>query len=384
RCSSLVGMDIPAETQRRTLEKLGFTLDGDMATPPTWRGDVKGEADLVEEVARIASLTNLEPKPMPRMTSGVPKPILTSMQKREQVARRTAAALGYNECVTYSFIDQESAAMFGGGDEARRVANPIIQDMTHMRPSHLPGLLQAAARNQARGFQELSLFEVGAVFHGGEPEEHEILVTGVRIGATGPKDVHGSRRMIDLFDARADAEAILAALGAPARIQFARPAKDWWHPGRSARMTLGPKITLAAFGELHPKILKALDVKGPAVGFAVHIGAIPQPKNTSSTRAAMAISDLQAVERDFAFVLDADVEAINVVNAAQGADKALIEDVRVFDEFVGGALGEGKKSLAITVRLQPVDKTLTDEDIDAVGKAIVEKVSKATGGVLRG
>ncbi|MGR3511289.1 MAG: phenylalanine--tRNA ligase subunit beta [Paracoccaceae bacterium] len=384
RCSSLVGMDIPAETQRATLEKLGFTLDGDMATPPTWRGDVKGEADLVEEVARIASLTNLEPKPMPRMTTGVPKPILTPMQKREQVARRTAAALGYNECVTYSFIDQASAALFGGGDEARRVANPISQDMTHMRPSHLPGLLQAAARNQARGFADLSLFEVGAVFHGGEPEEHEILITGIRIGATGPKDVHGARRMVDVFDARADAEAVLAALGAPQRMQFARPAKGWWHPGRSARLTLGPKITLAAFGELHPKVLKALDVKGPAVGFAVHMGAIPQPKNASATRSALAISDLQAVERDFAFVLDADVEAVAVVNAAQGANKALIEDVRVFDEFVGGALGEGKKSLAITVRLQPSDKTLTDEDIEAVGKVIVEKVAKATGGVLRG
>ncbi len=384
RCSSLVGMDIPAETQRATLEALGFTLDGDMAMPPTWRGDVQGEADLVEEVARIASLTNLEPKPMKRATAGVPKPILTPMQKREQIARRTAAALGYNECVTYSFIDQASAALFGGGDEARRVANPISSEMTHMRPSLLPGLLQAAARNQARGFAELSLFEVGAVFHGGEPEEHEILVCGLRVGATGPKDVHGERRAVDVFDARADAEAILSALGAPARTQFARPAKGWWHPGRSARMTLGPKITLAAFGEIHPKVLKAMDVKGPAVGFAVHIGAIPQPKNTSSTRAALAISDLQAVERDFAFVLDADVEAVNVVNAAQGANKALIEEVRVFDEFVGGSLGEGKKSLAITVRMQPSDKTLTEDEIDAVGRSIVEKVGKATGGVLRG
>ena len=384
RCSSLVGMDIPAETQRATLEALGFTLDGDMASPPSWRPDVKGEADLVEEVARIASLTNLEPKPMPRMHQGVPKPILTPMQKREQSARRTAAALGYNECVTYSFIDQTSAALFGGGDEARRVANPISQDMTHMRPSLLPGLLQAAARNQARGFADLSLFEVGAVFHGGEPEEHEVLIAGIKVGATGPKDVHGARRAVDVFDARADAEAILAALGAPAKMQFQRGAREWWHPGRSAKLTLGPKITLAAFGELHPKVLRAMDVKGPAVGFAIHIGAIPRPKKSTSTREALAISDLQAVERDFAFVLDAGVEAINVVNAAQGADKALIEEVRVFDEFVGGSLGEGKKSLAITVRLQPRDKTLTEDEIEAVGKAVVEKVGKATGGVLRG
>ena len=384
RCSSLVGMDIPAEVQRKTLESLGFKLDGDMATPPSWRGDINGEADLVEEIARIASLRNLEPKPMARAQTGVPKPILTPMQKREQIARRTAAALGYNECVTYSFIDQASAALFGGGDEARRVANPISSEMTHMRPTLLAGLLQAAARNQARGFADLALFEVGAVWHGGEPEDQEVQITGLLVGATGPKDPHGGRRMVDVFDARADAEAILSALGAPARTQFARPAKGWWHPGRSARMTLGPKITLAAFGELHPKVLRTLDVKGPAVGFAIHIAAIPEPKNKSTGRAALAISDLQAVERDFAFVLDADVEAVNVVNAAMGADKALIEDVRVFDEFIGGSLGEGKKSLAITVRIQPRDKTLTEDEIEAVGRAIVEKVGKATGGALRG
>ena len=384
RCSSLVGMDIPAETQRATLEALGFTLDGDMATPPSWRPDIDGEADLVEEVARIASLTNLKPKPMPRMQSGVPKPILTALQRREQTARRVTAALGYNECVTYSFVDQASAALFGGGDEVRRVANPISSEMTHMRPSLLPGLLQAAVRNQSRGFADLALFEVGAVFHGGEPDEQEVLLTGVRIGHTGAKDPHGARRPVDVFDARADAEAVLSALGAPARVQFPRGAKGWWHPGRSSRITLGPKIVLAAFGELHPKVLREMDIKGPAVGFSVHLAATPEPKNASATRPALRISDLQAVERDFAFVVDADVEAINVVNAAQGAEKALIEEVRVFDEFIGGSLGEGKKSLAITVRLQPTDKTLTDEEIDRVGKAIVEKVGKATGGVLRG
>ncbi|MDA8586943.1 phenylalanine--tRNA ligase subunit beta [Rhodobacteraceae bacterium] len=384
RCSSLVGMDIPAETQRATLEALGFTLDGDMATPPTWRSDVKGEADLVEEVARIASLSNLEPKPMPRMTPGVPKPILTGLQKREQIARRTAAALGYNECVTYSFIDQAAAALFNGGDEARRVANPISSEMTHLRPSHLPGLLQAAARNQARGVADLALFEVGAIFHGGEPNEHETLLSGIRVGATGPKDPHGERRPVDVFDARADAEAVLSAVGAPMRFQMPRGAKPWWHPGRSSRMTLGPKVVLAAFGELHPKILRALDVTGPAVGFSIHLSAIPEARSKSTARSALVTSDLQAVERDFAFVVDRNVEALSVVNAAQGADKALIEEVRVFDEFIGGSLGEDKKSLAITVRMQPKDKTLTDDEIDEVGQSIVAKVSNATGGVLRG
>ncbi len=383
RCSSLVGMDIAAEEQRATLERLGFTLDGDMATPPSWRPDVQGEADLVEEVARIASLTNLKPKPMPRMTTGVPKPILTPLQKREQMARRMTATLGYNECVTYSFIGEAAAGMFGGA-EGRRVANPISSEMTHMRPSLLPGLLQAAARNQARGFADFSLFEVGAIFHGGEPGEQEMLLTGIRVGATAQKDPHGSRRPVDVYDVKADAEAVLSALGAPARVQYPRGAKGWWHPGRSSRITLGPKIVLAAFGELHPKVLRALDVKGPVVGFSVHVAAIPEPKNASVSRGALAISDLQAVERDFAFVLDAKVEAIDVVNAAQGADKALIEEVRVFDEFVGGSLGDGKKSLAITVRMQPRAATLTEDQIDGVARAIVEKVGKVTGGVLRG
>ena len=264
------------------------------------------------------------------------------------------------------------------------MANPISSEMTHLRPSHLPGLLQAAARNQARGVADLALFEVGAVFHGGEPDEHEILLSGIRVGATGPKDPHGSRRPVDVFDARADAEAVLAALGAPARFQMPRGAKPWWHPGRSSRITLGPKVVMAAFGELHPKILRALDVSGPVVGFGIHLEAIPEARSKSAARGVLHISDLQAVERDFAFVVDQNVEALSVVNAAQGADKALIEEVRVFDEFIGGALGEGKKSLAITVRMQPTGKTMTDEEIDAVGQAIVDKVTKATGGSLRG
>lgn len=384
RCSSLVGMDIPAETQRATLEALGFTLDGVMATPPSWRGDVKGEADLVEEVARMASLANLEPKPMARTHAGVPKPILTPMQKREQTARRTAAALGYNECVTYSFIDEASAALFDVDVDANRVANPISSEMTHMRPALLPGLLQAAARNQARGVTDMALFEVGAAFHGGEPGEQHLLVTGLLIGRTGPKDVHDASRSVDVFDAKADVEAVLASIGAPAKAQIFRDTAACWHPGRSGRIGLGPKKTLATFGEVHPKILKAMNVKGPAVGFTIWPAEVPLPRNASASRGALAISDLQAVERDFAFVLDAGVEALNVVNAAAGADKALIEEVRVFDEFVGGSLGEGKKSLAITVRIQPNEKTLTDEDIEAVAGKIVDKVAKATGGTLRG
>ncbi|PRY92152.1 phenylalanine--tRNA ligase subunit beta [Donghicola tyrosinivorans] len=384
RCQSLVGMEIPAETQRATLEALGFRMEGDMAHVPSWRPDVLGEADLVEEVARMASLTKLVGKPLPRMTTELPKQILTPMQKRESIGRRTAASLGYNECVTYSFIDGKQAAMFGGGTDATRLENPISSEMSHMRPDLLPGLLAAAARNQSRGFADLALFECGPAFHGGEPSEQHNQISGVLIGRTGPKDVHGASRPVDVYDAKADVEAILSAIGAPAKVQIMRDTAEWFHPGRSGRICLGPKKTLAVFGELHPKVLDAMDVKGPAVGFTIWPAEIPLPRKAATTRPALKISDLQAVERDFAFVVDANVEALTLINAAAGADKALIEDVRVFDEFIGGSLGEGKKSLAITVRLQPVDATLKDKDIEAVSAKIIEKVQKATGATLRG
>ncbi|MBU2999581.1 phenylalanine--tRNA ligase subunit beta [Roseovarius nubinhibens] len=384
RVQSLVGMAIPESEQRQTLTALGFRMEGSMAHVPSWRPDVQGEADLVEEVARVASLTKLKGIPLPRIQSGVPKQILSPLQKREQIARRTAAALGYNECVTYSFIDRASAELFGGGDDATMLANPISADMSHLRPALLPGLLQAAARNQARGQMDMALFEVGHAFHGGEPGDQHLMVSGILVGRTGPKDVHGASRPVDLFDAKADAEAVLSAIGAPAKVQILRGGESWWHPGRHGRICLGPKKALGVFGELHPKVLQALDVKGPVVGFTLWPAEIPLPRNASATRGALTVSDLQAVERDFAFVVDAEVEALTLVNAAAGADKVLIEDVRVFDEFIGGSLGEGKKSLAITVRLQPTDATLKEADIEAVSAKIVEKVTKATGGSLRG
>ena len=232
RVQSLVGMEIPESTQRQTLTALGFKLEGDMAQVPSWRPDVQGEADLVEEVARIASLTKLQGRPLPRLTAGVPKPVMTPIQRRLVAARRTAAALGYNECVSYSFIDQASAKLFGGGTDVTMLENPISADMSHMRPALLPALLQAAARNQARGFADMALFEVGTVFDGGEPGEEHLQVSGLLIGRTGPKDVHGASRDVDVFDAKADAEAVLAAIGAPAKVQINRGAPEWWHPGR--------------------------------------------------------------------------------------------------------------------------------------------------------
>ncbi len=383
RVKSLVGMDIPENVQRTTLEALGFQLDGDLVHPPSWRPDVRGDADLVEEVARIASLTELRGAPMPRSRAGIPKPALTVRQRRENAARRVFASLGYNECVTYSFIDGTAARLFGGGDNATKLENPISSEMSHLRPDLLPGLLQAAGRNQARGFMDFGLFEVGPVFYGGEPGDECSQASGILVGHTGPKDVHTSRRAVDTFDAKADVEAVLAALGAPVRTQILRGAENWWHPGRHGRICLGPKKVLAVFGEIHPRVLRDLDIKGPVVGFSVWPDRIPERRRSVSTRAALATRDLQAVERDFSFVVDAGVEAQVVVNAAKAADRELIDEVRVFDEFAGPDLGQGRKSLAIAVRLQPVQRTLTDEEIEAVSSGIVAKVTKATGGILR-
>lgn len=386
RTSSLVGLDIPEARQRATLTALGFTLTGDMATPPTWRPDILGEADLIEEIARIAGLSNLQGKPLPRRAPGVPGPILTPLQVRERTARRTLAALGYNECVTYSFIDAPAAALFGGGGDAVRIDNPISSEMTHLRPDLLPGLLRAAARNQARGFADMALFEVGPVFTGGEPGEQALHATALLIGQSAPRNPHAARRAIDIYDAKADVEAVLAALGAPARVQITRKVPAWLHPGRSGVIALGPN-TLATFGELHPRILAAMDVKGPAVALTIRIANVPLPRVKTPTRPALTLSDLPAVERDFAFVIDVGVEAQTAVNAALGADRTLIESVRVFDQFTGdkaeAQMGAGKKSLALTVRLQPTTQTLTEAEIEAVSARIIEKVGKATGGTLR-
>ncbi|MEM1130163.1 MAG: phenylalanine--tRNA ligase subunit beta [Pseudomonadota bacterium] len=384
---SLVGMEISPARQRATLERLGFRMEEDIAHVPSWRPDIHGGADLVEEVARIASLTGLEGKPMPRDDAGVPGQILTPVQKRMQVLRRTLATLGYNECITYSFIDETSAIQFGG-DTAHRLENPISSEMSHMRPSLIPGLLQATSRNQARGFSDLALYEVGPVFLGGEPEEQRLAATALLVGESGPRDPHGARRPLDVFDMKADLEAALSAIGAPDRTMILRDVPAWFHPGRAGRIGLGPKKTIAVFGELHPRVLEAFDVKGPVLAATIFQEEVPFPRSTVTIRPALVLHDLQAVERDFSFVVDRGVEASALVNAALGADKTLIEAVRIFDEFAGESaeaqMGAGKKSLALTVRLQPTETTLTEKEIDAVSAKIVEKVGRATGGTLRG
>ncbi|MEO0359725.1 MAG: phenylalanine--tRNA ligase subunit beta [Pseudomonadota bacterium] len=393
RTASLVGMEIDGPEQARILSALGFepkeAAGGYDVAVPSWRLDVKGEADLVEEVARVASLTKLEAKPMARPSPGVAGAVLTPMQRRLSLARRTLASAGLNECVTYSFVSSDEAKLFGGGDDLLKLENPISSEMSDMRPSPLPGLLSAAARNQARGFGEIGLFEVGAEYFGPEPGAQREVAAILRVGAAAPREWTGAARPLDAFDAKADAERLLAALGvATDRLMVAREAPEWLHPGRSALLKLGPKNTLAAFGELHPNVLSSMDVKGPAVAAVVYLEAAPFPKAKTKTRPALAVSDFQAVERDFAFVVGDEVEAEAILRAARAADKKLIEAASVFDVFAGAKaaaqMGEGKKSVAITVRMQPTAGTLTDEEIEAVAAKIVAGVEKATGGALRG
>src|SRR6056297_498982 len=292
RCASLVGMEIPAAEQRRILEALGFEVREAgyrfEVAPPGWRPDVHGEADLVEEVARVASLTKLEARPMPRIAGVTPR-TLTLRQRRTAAARRALAAAGLNECVTYSFVSETEARLFGGGGPEMRLENPISSEMSHMRPDPLPGLLAAAARNQARGFDAFGLFEVGPGFEGPEPGEQRLVASGVIVGETAPREWSGAARAVDAIDAKGAAEAALEAIGAPvASLQIRRAAPEWFHPGLSAVLSLGPKTVLAQFGELHPKVLEAMDVRGPAVAFSVLVDAVPAGKAKGATRPALA------------------------------------------------------------------------------------------------
>ena len=388
RVKSLVGMDVSADRQRDILQSLGFEIKSSRATVPSWRPDILDSADLVEEVARVVSLSQLEPTPLPPVSKGVSQVRLSPSLMRENHARRATAALGYLECITYSFIDKPSAEAFGGGSDAVRLSNPISADMSHLRPSLLPGLLQAAARNSARGMIDMALFELGPVFHGGEPEDEEILLCGILVGHGGPRNPHAGRRLVDVYDAKADVAAVLSAIGAPAKQMVLRGASDWWHPGRSGKLALGPKNSLCAFGEIHPRILADFGLKTAVVGFALHLDRVPFSTAKTKTRPALHLTDLQAIERDFAFIVDEEVEAVVLLNAAKGADKAFITEAFVFDVFSGkkaqDQMGTGKKSVALSVRIQPKDGNLTDADLEAISAAVVKKVSAATGAVLRG
>ena len=384
RVKSLGGAEVPLTEQMRILTALGFGVtehNGDLVCAvPSWRPDVKGEADLVEEVCRIVGLDNIPVAAMER-DHPIAAPVLTPLQKRMLAARRTLAARGFNEAVTWSFLSAAHAELFGGGQPELKLANPISSELTDMRPSLLANLIAAAGRNMARGFADLGLAEVGHAYAGDRPGDETLRAAGIRRGAAVARNWQGGPRAVDAYDAKADALAVLEAAGAPiATVQVVAGAPSWFHPGRSGTIQMGPRNKLAVFGELHPRVLAAMDVKGPLVGFEVVLDAIPVSKSRSATRAALNASDLLPVSRDFAFVVDDAVEADKLVKAAKGADKLLIADVTVFDQF---KLDGGRKSLALEVTLQPREATLTDKDIEAVSAKIVSMVQKATGGTLR-
>jgi len=380
RTLTLGGLDVPADRQKAILERLGFTVAADWTvTAPSWRRDVDGPADLVEEVIRIEGLDKLPSTPLPR-AEGVAKPTATAEQRIERKARRAAAARGFAEAVTWSFVSEKEAAAFGGGDWV--LANPISEDLKVMRPSLMPGLARAAQRNRDRGERSVRLFELGRRYLAdAERPTLTLLIAGE---AKGRDWRSGKARPADAYDAKAEALAILAAAGAPVdRLQFVGPAGDTWHPGRSGALGLGPKLILARFGELHPEILHALDVEAPVVAAEIYLDAIPAKRDAGRARPAYAPSALQVVRRDFAFLVPAELPADKLIRAITGADKQAIAEVALFDVFTGQGVPEGQKSLALEVVLQPADKSFTDAELKAIADRIVAAAAKL-GATLRG
>lgn len=388
----LTGLELTAERIEEILGALGFVVEG--AGPvrrvkvPSWRPDVTQKADLVEEVMRMVGVDNVPVEPLARLNHVAPR-MLTTIQNRRRIARRALAARGLDEAVTWSFISHEEATRFGGGSADRQLANAIASDMTDMRPSLLPGLLAGARRNANRGFTDVGLFEVGQIFLSDAPEGQHTYASGLRTGTAGPNGAgrhwSGKAEPVSVWDAKADLAAALDALGVDIeKVQLLAEPAAWSHPGRGGRVALGPKVTLGWFGELHPALVAELDMTGPVVAFEIDLDAIPEPRRKATrTKPALELSPFQPVSRDFAFVMDRTVSAASILRAARGADKALIADVGIFDVFEGSHVGEGKKSVAIEVTLQPRDKTLTDEEIEKVSAAVVAAVTKSTGGELR-
>ena len=388
RIASLGGVHLAPDAPSRMLADLGFDNDDDgeiiHASIPPWRPDIDGEADLIEEVLRIHGYDNIPVVSIERETS-IAQPALDAAQRRGARVRRALAGRGLVEAVTFSFMPRARTAAFGGVGDELVLANPISADLDAMRPSILPNLLDAVSRNQARGIDDMALFELGPQYADDTPAGQSLAAAGARVGAIGPRHWSSAPRPVDAYDAKADALAALAAAGAPvANLQVARDAPEWYHPGRSGVLMLGPK-KLAAFGEIHPAIIRDLELRGAVSAFEVIMDAVPPAKaKKSAARPFLALAVLQPVARDFAFVVESDIDAAQLVRAAAGADKNLIAGVDLFDVYQGPELGENKKSLAIAVTLQPTDATLTDAEIDAAAEKIVAAVTKATGGVLRG
>ncbi|MDB5643809.1 MAG: phenylalanine--tRNA ligase subunit beta [Hyphomicrobiales bacterium] len=393
----LAGLDLDPSHMAGILEKLGFNVlyqatnaDHVFVKAPSWRADIEGRADIVEEIVRIAGLDSIVSTPLHRDSAAIPAAILTLLQKRTRTARRSLAAQGLVEAVTWSFISHERAELFGGGAPELALANPIAADLSDMRPSLLPGLLAAAQRNAARGMGDVALFEVGQIFKGDGETDQKMSAASVRRGtarAVGAgRHWSGASRNVDVFDAKADVLALLGSLGVQTGgLQVVAGGPSFLHPGRSGTLQFGPKGVIGWFGEFHPRVLAALDVSGPLCGFEIILDAIPAPKaKPTKVKPKLELADLMPLERDFAFIVDAKVQAGDILKAAQGADRQLVNGASVFDLYQGTGIPEGKKSVAISVTLQPRDKTLTDSEIEAVMSKIVAEVTKKTGAALRG
>ena len=387
----LAALDVPLPEMKRILSHLGFMMAGSgpvvKIAVPSWRTDVTGKADIVEEIVRIVGVDKVPMTPFDR-GDAPRKPVLTQLQLRTRRAKRALAARGMVEAVTWSFIAKPTAELFGGGQPALTLANPIASDLSEMRPSLLPGLVAAVQANANRGISDVALFEVGQVFRGDRPEDQLMAASGVRRGLASSEGLgrHWSgSAMADALDAKADAFAVLSAAGAPMQaLQIISGGPAWLHPGRSGTVQIGPQNVLGYFGELHPRALEVLGADGPLIAFEVMLDRIPDAKQ-KPTRAkpVLELSAFQPVSRDFAFIVDRSVKAGDIVRAAQGVDRKLITGVTVFDVYEGKGIDETKKSVAIAVTMQPREKTLTDQEIDAVAAKIVAEVTKKTGGTLR-
>jgi len=377
---TLGGLAVEPARQKAILESLGFTVTADwQVTAPSWRRDIDGPADLVEEVIRIEGIDHVPPVALPR-APGVARPTATPQQKLERRARRAAAARGLDEAVTWSFISEAQAAPFGGG--AFTLANPISEDLKVMRPSLLPGLLAATERNIKRGAGTVRLFEIGRRYL----EEAERPTLGVVLaGDKSPRNWRsGKAQGFDAYDAKAEAIALLAQAGAPVdNLQVMGEAGDAWHPGQSGTLRLGPKTVLAAFGMVHPSVLKAFDLDGAVAAVELYLDAIPPKRATGFMRPAYTPPALQSVRRDFAFLVPDTLAADMLIRAVRGADKAAITAARVFDVFAGQGVPEGHKSVAVEVLLQPSQKSFTDEELKAIADKIVAAAAKQ-GAQLRG
>ncbi|MGA8969008.1 MAG: phenylalanine--tRNA ligase subunit beta [Pseudolabrys sp.] len=388
----MAGLKLPLADTRRILEKLGFFAAGQgervKVAVPSWRPDVHGRADIVEELVRIVGVDRVPSTPFAR-GENARKPVLTAIQNRTRKAKRALAARGLVEVVTWSFVSKQEAELFGGGDPALALANPIAAELSDMRPSLIPGLVAAAQRNADRGFPDTALFEVGQIFKGDKPEDQLTATSGLRRALAKPtgNGRHWSNKtgLVDVFDAKADAFAVLAAAGAPMQaLQIVPGGPAWLHPGRSGTIQIGPQNVLGYFGELHPRAIAELRAEGPLVAFELILEIIPEPKaRPTRAKPLLELSPFQPVERDFAFVVDNAVKAADIVRAAQSVDRKLVSNVTVFDVYEGKGIEPGKKSIAIAVTIQPREKTMTDAEIDALSAKIVAEVTKRTGGVLR-